>query len=312
MAEISQVISISPAALFQILKVIKKDGPTETGRLHGMPSINGGPTEVTNACPDFGEERKDIYSKHKGNIKRLNYDTLEVGLYTRNHSGRSLSFYDLNHQYHYQKKYPDYFTLVVVVDEAALFLSIRAFRISANAMNAILGRNDQLVSEYITEETTPENLLDELKVVFSLSPLDNVILKSLLSSFSLLSDIFSLSNFSNMGTQLAAITDSTEKITEQILIQNENIKEIHENKQKQQAYREVLIGENKIRKQRNLQEHSLDAVYEVYPDIPISDKIEALSELYKFKTRTDELKSDLEDESTKIKALISLPQVDNK
>ena len=304
----SDSITISPTALFQIIKVIKKDGPAESGRLYGMPpSTEGNPIEVTTACPEIGGDPNTFIANHNKLIQQLNYDTIEVGFYTRNHYGRSLSFKDLLNLYRYQRQFPDYFALVVVVDEAALFLSIRAFRISEKSLNSIIKHDNQLAPEYISDEMTPECLLTELKVSFTLSPLDRVILKQLLSKFSLLSDIFSLSNFSNMGNQLTAITDSSERISEQIVYQNQNISAIEENRKKRQEYLEVLRNENKVRKQRNLPEHDETEVDIVYPKVPITDKIDALSELYYFKAKTDELRSDLEDENTKINALISLP-----
>ena len=227
----SRSVTISPAALFQIIKDIK-NGPGvdhAQGRLYGMPSDGRDdcPIEVTHAFPnyskkEFGQgsrpdnitsinDEKSFSLDHMKAVKKLNFDAENVGWYTSQSCGRRFNFKDLAYHQSFQKEDPTYFCLVVDLSESSL--SLRAFRISDRAMEYIEkthGLSDNL--PYIDESMFFNNLLEEYNVSFSLSRLDMEITTFILSSFNLIADVFKLRDPSTFEGNVPLVSEAIDEI----------------------------------------------------------------------------------------------------
>ena len=319
-------VTLSPTALFQIIKDIKM-GPSieySSGRLYGMPSDEDGSSiEVTHAFTNFSrkfskkptdeQDLKDYNSdidkftkEHLINVGQLNYDIENVGWYTSRNCGRYFSFKDLTQQYYSQKEDSSFFCLVV--DMSASTLSLRAFRIKDKAMN-YLSENQFGVEydvPYIHQSMLFENLLEEFPVSFKLTNLEQSILNQILSSYSLVTDVFRLRDHKTFESHMPDIADSMTNISDELNYCVDDAAKVKENQAKRDAYLRERRETNKKRVARGLSplpEEDVDY------DIPLRkqcNKVNAISDIYTFNAKSAALRAEMEEEITKISVLTAL------
>lgn len=321
------VVKLSPTALFQIIKDIKMGPSVEysSGHLYGMPPDDTDPSiEVTHAFPDFSRkftkrptDEQDLRD-YKADINRftkdhlnsvctkLNYDTENVGWYTSRNCGRYFSLKDLSEQYKTQKEESSFFCLVV--DMSSSTLSLRAFRIKDAAM-AYLSEN-QFGVEYdvpvIDDSMRFENLLEEFPVSFKLSNLEHVILNQILSSYSLVTDVFRLRDHKKFESHMPDIADSMTNISDELNYCIEDAAKVRDNRERRAAYIKERKETNKKRVERGLAPLSED---DVNYDIPLRkqcNKVNPITDIYTFNAKSAALRAELEEEITKISVLTAL------
>lgn len=312
-------ITLSPTALFQIIKDIKMGQADHSqgaqGRLSGMPSDGkGSPIEVTHAFPDSRrdfqtntneEEIENFAKSHLQKIKKLNFDTENVGWYTSQNCGRRLNFKDLNKQHQYQKNDSSFFCLVVDISGSSL--SLRAFRISDKAMAFLEGKDTSKDSFPVIDESMYyKELLQEYDVSFSLSPLDQVITTEILSSFNLIADVFRLRNPSTFQGNVPIIADSIDNIEKSLRDFTSEKHKIKFNANQREKWLQERRQTNLKREAKGLASLPEDEVDEVYPVPNPSNKLEFISNLYQFNSYSSALHEELDEEITKMEALINL------
>lgn len=310
-------ITLSPTALFQIIKDIKMGSSDHgQGRLSGMPSDGqGSPIEVTHAFPDYGkkdysastnEEEVEKFAKnHLRQIKKLNFDNENVGWYTSQNCGRRLNFKDLNKQHQYQKNDSSFFCLVV--DLSGSSLSLRAFRISDKAMAFLEGKDTSKDSFSVIDESMYyKELLQEYDVSFSLSPLDQVITTEILSSFNLIADVFRLRNPSTFQGNVPIIADSIDNIEKSLKDFTSEKHKIRNNAVQREKWLQERRQTNIKREAKLLPPLPEDEVDTVLPVPNPSNKLEFMSNLYQFNANSSALHEELDEEITKMEALVNL------
>ena len=236
-------VQLSPVALFQIIKDIKM-GPSRgycTGTLFGVPcdptNMDAAhPIEVTNAFPDFssqGLQRSDCekdkadYERycddvhkntlaHAEALKKLNMDVVQVGTYTSRNSASILHFDFLKCLCDEQRAYPYSFKLVVTINDQSV--SFKAFRISQATMEYLeKSRYLEVDSvDKVDKRMLFESMLVSVPVVFRHTAMDKLLLHEMLSSFSLISDVFRLRKMDTLKPEMDDLTDTMDELTEDL------------------------------------------------------------------------------------------------
>ncbi|KAH0790331.1 Eukaryotic translation initiation factor 3 subunit H [Histomonas meleagridis] len=319
-------VTLSPAALFQIIKDIKM-GPSSdfsTGRLYGMPSDgNGAPIEVTHTFPNFSRlypkrptEEQDIKNydadvekftiDHLNNVQKLNYDLENVGWYSSRNCGRRFDFNDLPAQYFAQKRDSSYFCLVV--DMSCSTLSLRAFRIKDEAMNYLskhpFGIDEEIPN--IDNSMLFDNLLQELNVSFKLTKLEETIVNQILSSFSLVTDVFHLRDHSSFESHIPDIADKIANINDELNYSIKDAEKVRENHAQRNAFIKERRETNEKRAARGLPPLPEEEVDYAVPLIVPCNKVKSISDIYTFNSKSAALRAEMEEETTKISVLTAL------
>ncbi|OHT06221.1 hypothetical protein TRFO_25764 [Tritrichomonas foetus] len=313
-------ITLSPVALFQIIKDIKM-GPAVDhahGRLYGMPSDENGKIEVTHAFPNYSKKEystrtgdqniSDDYKKnaidHIKAYKKFNVDKENVGWYTSQSCGRRFDFKDLNEQFNCQNESgASYFCLVVDLSESSL--SLRAFGINDQAM-AHLNKIKNNYHPYVDESMYFENLLLEYPVSFSLSALDQEITTQILSSFNLIADVFRLRDPSAFEGNVPIVTEAIDDVESNLRSFTNEKRLMKNNRTDRENWLKERRQTNENREKKGLSPLPEDEVNEVYPLRMPSNKNDVISQLYKFNANSAALREELDEEVTKMKALVAL------
>jgi hypothetical protein len=315
-------VSISPRAIFEIVKDIQvgRYGREASGFLYGLPD---NPIEVTSAFPSYSvktepQDNADASAKeeyiasvqnfqktHLEELKRLNFDNEHVGTYTSANVGGKITFKDLYRQFEGQVSAPLLFTLVVSINGTSL--SARAFRVNPEAVE-FMKENDINQIGYINQKFFYENFVQELKVTFKLTPLDEVIVQEMLGRFNLISDVFKLRDMNTMQNQMLSIYESLDNITNEVNKAASDKYKILENREKRRLWIEDRKEKNIQRIAHKLEPKPLEDVDEEIPLLKQSPKRDAIDCIYDFKARAEQAVRELEDEKTKIAALQALSE----
>ena len=322
-------ITISPAALFQIIRDVKMGPSQDTqGRLYGMPSDGeGSPIEVTHAFPDYSrkelgrqtgeqntsndEDVKNFARAHLKRVKQLNFDGENVGWYTSRNCGRRMAFKDITDQQEYQKEESSYFCLVVDLSQSSL--SLRAFRINEQAMQFLQGKSTAKDIFPVIDETMYfDNLLQEYEVSFCLSPLDQVITTEILSSFNLIADVFRIRDPSTFDKNVTTVADSIDSIEKDLKEFTTEKHKIRNNAKERDSWLKERRANNKKREAKGLPPLPEDEVDIVHPLTQPSNKIDVISQIYQYNANSAALHQELDEEITKIEALVNLGTEEQK
>lgn len=297
-------------------------GPSSTysrGFLFGMPSD---PIEVTHAFPEYSrkfvqkskddeqqqlEWKQDTESfahEHLKNVIRLRYDSANVGWYTTYNSGSRLHIEDLRDQYLRQIDDPSAICLVINLSSSSL--SLRAFRVSESAMTYL--QNHDLTDDdnsFIDESMLFTNIIEELEVSFTKTPLESIILSRMLSEYNLIADVFNLRDLNSFHGQLNGVADELDSINTHIQKYSSDKEKFAEDIQLRKEWKKERQETNRQRKQRGLQPlpEDVDAAIEQF--VP-ENKKQAIFDLYSFHSTSVALKSELVEETTKITSLMAL------
>jgi len=331
-------VLISPVALFQIIKDIRL-GPARReddscGSLYGLPcDIENAKSsiEVTYAFPEysrkFGHQKPTEQStdqqrqeyvddvekfthEHLKDIQDLNFDTYPVGSYTSRNAGRRLASEDIEHLYQHQKEFPQYFYLVVVLDYSSL--SVRAFRIS-DASLSYLERKNYFEKQYVSSiesEMLFSNLIVELSVSFKLTELEQMILEGMLGSYNLVADVFRLRNLSTMDKEMNQLTDVMDKLSDELGRVSEDKDKLRVNREERERWlseRRALNARRRYQRQPELPESEIDVFV---PELQPIGKHPNIWSIYQYNAKSTGLSAEIEEEATKIEALLALGKSD--
>ena len=289
-----------------------------------MPSDgNGAPIEVTHTFPNFSRlypkrptDEQDIRSydsdvekftiEHLNNVKKLNYDHENVGWYSSRNCGRRFDFNDLSAQYQAQKRDSSFFCLVV--DMSCSTLSLRAFRIKDEAMTYLsthpFGVDKEIPN--IDNSMLFDNLLQELNVSFKLSKLEETIVSQILSSFSLVTDVFHLRDHSSFESHIPDIADSIVSINDELNYCVRDAEKVRANIAQRNAFIKERRETNERRAARGLPPLSEEDVNDKVPKLVPCNKVRSISDIYTFNSKSAALRAEMEEETTKISVLTAL------
>jgi hypothetical protein len=326
-------VLVSPVALFQIIKDIQM-GPINKeghGSLFGMPADINDPSssiEVTHAFPSYSPKFRDPRQKltdpaqqqqyaddvarfmraHLADVKRLSFDTYDVGTYTSISAGRRLSAADIQDLYERQREFPQAFYLVVVLENASL--SVRAFRISDVSL-AYLETTDYFekgAPTFIEEPMLFRNLIVELSVSFALTPLEETILEGMLSNYNLVADVFRLRNPGTMKDAMRQFTYTMDELITELGRIGEDREKLSANREKREqwvAERTAAVARKKGKKAPTQEDPARD-VEAVIPKIKPMNKHYAIWHIYQCNARSAALSAEFGEEKTKMLALLAL------
>jgi hypothetical protein len=325
-------IRVTPVALFQIIKDIRMGPsiPEARGTLYGLPAdpaIPLSPIEVTSAFPeysrkfanqklselqhdDYVEDVRKFTRDHLKDVKKLVIDTYGVGFYTSRNAGRRLAADDIRLLYDHQKEDPQSFCLVVVLDNSSI--SVRAFRISPSSLD-YLERTDYFARAeppHIDREMLFANLIVEVSVGYQLTPLEQMILQQMLGNFNLIADVFRLRDVATLQPEMRHFTDTMDELSDSLVKVADDQQRLSENREARAQWlreRRELNARRKAYNQPELPESAIDD--EVPKERPCS-KHPVIWHTYQYNAKSQALNAEVQEEQTKITALLALGRKD--
>lgn len=277
-------VQLEGLALLKIIKHCHEEGAGSTDVAQGvlLGLMVEDCLEITNCFP-FPSHADDLDVEDyqldmMRHLRKVNVDHLSVGWYQSSHLGNFVTKPLLDSQFSYQTSIEE--SVVIVYDPIKTgkgFLSIKAFRLTPEAINVIQER-DYTPDVLRKLKLGHDNLFTEIKIVIKNSHLVNILQCELYEQMPgpEASQILDLGTMSTLDKQLRSLMDSVDELSQEASKFNNYQRQVAKTQQDKHKYMQKRTAENQARSARGddpLPEEDLNKIFKPIPALPRMDAV---------------------------------------